>query len=543
MVKLPWPVQSLPPTPDQIQTSSVPSAPGVIPTPHQLSSPVPDHSGHPSPAAPVHASNPRNSTDPLPPGLAPSPPVERADPVPPPTAPPPPAKPTCKSNRTRRPPDRYSSWAKSANTGDDLDRPKTWRQLLKSPSKAKWLKAADEEFSSLLGMETWRLVPRPEKCKVIKSKWGIDYNKVFAPTLRQETFRLLCSLLAIRKWEGCQVDFKTAFLNGRLSEPVYMEQPQGFEDPSHPDWVFGKPTFVGPLIDCLGKRFNIDANDELHHFLSLKIDWDIDQQLIYLSQAHYIEDMQKRFLANDPTTAPTPTDLLFKELVQRKPDKAKTSGPYNQLIGSLLWAVQCTRPNISFAISRLSQFLRNPSDAHWKAGLRVLKYLVATKHLRLCLGGSLTCSGYSDSDWAEDREDRRSTSAYTFRLGNVAISWKSCKQATVLPSSTEAEYKAMSNSCKEGLWLRKLLSELCLQPKAALPLHVDNEGAEALAKNPEHHTRTKHIDARYHFVRHCVRRKRLSILHVSPKEILADMLTKPLACVQLESHRLCFGIV
>jgi hypothetical protein len=66
---------------------------------------------------------------------------------------------------------------------------------------------------------------------------GIDYDKVFAPTLRQETFRLLCSLLAIRKWEGCQVDFKTAFLNGRLSEPVYMEQPQGFEDPSHPDWV------------------------------------------------------------------------------------------------------------------------------------------------------------------------------------------------------------------------------------------------------------------------------------------------------------------
>jgi hypothetical protein len=101
---------------------------------------------------------------------------------------------------------------------------------------------------------------------------------------------------------------------------------------------------------------------------------------------------------------------------------------------------------------------------------------------------------------------------YTFRIGNGSILWKSRKQATVLLSSTEAKYKAMSDSCKEAVWLHNILSELCLQPKEALPLHVDNEGAEASAKNPEHHTQTKHIDARYHFVRHFVKRGRLKIL-------------------------------
>jgi hypothetical protein len=94
----------------------------------------------------------------------------------------------------------------------------------------------------------------------------------------------------------------------------------------------------------------------------------------------------------------------------------------------------------------------------------------------------------------------------------------------------------MSDSCKEAVWLRNILRKLCLRPKSALPLHVDNKGAEALAKNPEHHTWTKHIDARYHFVRHCVKRGRLQIFHVLTVEMLADMLTKPLPRVQLESH-------
>lgn len=377
-----------------------------------------------------------------------------------------------------------------------------------------------------------------------------------------------------------------------------MEQPQGFEDPEHPDWVcevhrslyglkqsprewnielhnallsielrqssfdptlyfrlknkrlvgaiaihvddlavVGEDSFVDDVISRMGQKFTIGADEPLHHFLSLKIARDQSNNLLYLSQSHYIDKIKSRFLADYHLKVYTPTDASFRSLVPRKPEEPPSSGPYNQLIGSLLWAAQCTRPDVSFAVNKLSQFLRDPSDSHWKAALRILHYLCSTKDLRLRLGGSLTCAGFSDSDWAENRSDRRSTSAYTFRIGVGSISWKSRKQATVSLSSTEAEYKAMSDSCKEGIWLRNILSELCLRPKDALPLHVDNEGAEALAKNPEHHTRTKHIDARYHFIRHCVSRGRLSIVHVPTKEMLADMLTKPLPRVQLESHR------
>jgi hypothetical protein len=194
-------------------------------------------------------------------------------------------------------------------------------------------------------------------------------------------------------------------------------------------------------------------------------------------------------------------------------------------------------------VNRLSQHLRDPSEAHWQAATRVLNYLVTTKDLRLRLGGELNCSGFSDSDWAEDHDDRKSTSAYTYRIGDGAISWKSQKQATVSLSSTKAEYKALSDSCKEGLWLCHVLTKLSLRPNTAIPIHVDNEGAEALAKNPEHHARTKHIHARYHFIRECVQTQEVELLHVSTKEMLADMLTKPLSRVLLERHRELFGLV
>ena len=194
-------------------------------------------------------------------------------------------------------------------------------------------------------------------------------------------------------------------------------------------------------------------------------------------------------------------------------------------------------------VNRFSQLLRNPSESHWLAAVRVVCYVITTKSLKQKLGGNLTVSGYFDSNWAEGREDKRSARGYVYWLGVGTISWKLKKQATVLLSSTKAKYKAMLDSCKEGLWLRNILTELSIRPRSALPLHVDNEGAEALANNPEHHSRTKHIDARYHFVRDCVKDDIFQIVHVSTHDMLADMLTKPLPRVLLEKHRLMFGLV
>lgn len=524
------------------------------------------------------------------------------------------------------------NFARQATIPDAVEAPKTWKQLLKSPHKALWMKAAEEEYSSLMGMDTWKLVPRPVRRQIIKSKWifkvkrkveksilklkarlvamgysqvkGEDYDEVFAPTLRLESLRLILSLLASKSWVGRQLDFKTAFLNGLLDEKLYMAQSPGFEDPEHPDWVcevnkalyglkqsprqwnkelhiallrlgltqskydptlyfkivdgrlvgaltthvddlaiVGTQTFVDHVTTDLSKCFEVSVNKELHHFLSLKITRDLSNRALFISQAHYIEDLSAKYLEAAPTKVSTPTDVHFKDLSPKLADENPSPGHYASLIGALLWVAQCTRPDVSFTVNRLSQFLRDPSERHWYAAVQVLSYLVSTKELRLRLGGELVCAGYSDSDWAEDRLDRHSTSAYTYRIGDGAISWKSRKQHTVSLSSTEAEYKAMSDSTKEALWLKNILTELRLRPEHAIPLHVDNEGAEALAQNPSHHSQTKHIHARYHFIRECVQQGDIEVLHVSTKDMLADMLTKPLPRVLLERHRTMFGIV
>lgn len=296
-------------------------------------------------------------------------------------------------------------------------------------------------------------------------------------------------------------------------------------------------------MDRLEQHYKVGQREEINQFLSLKIIRDKKNRLVHLSQLHYISDLHTQFLSRDNTTAHTPTSSAFKDLGPKPDSEASSPGPYSSLIGGLLWVAQSTRADISFAVNRLSQFLHNPSVAHWHAAVRILCYLVTTKDLRLFLGGPSSFCGYSDSDWAENRFDRRSISAYKFCAGCRSISWKSRTQPTVSLSSTEAECKAMSNSCKEAIWLGKILSELHLRTCDPIPLHVDNKGAEALARNPEHHTRTKHIDALYHFIRECVEVGKVKVKHVSTKDMIADMLTRPLSHAMHAHHRKMFGIV
>lgn len=141
-----------------------------------------------------------------------------------------------------------------------------------------------------------------------------------------------------------------------------------------------------------------------------------------MSQQHYSKDLEKRFLTAPSVRFATPTDVNFKDLCSCQDGESASLGPYLSLIGALLWVSQCTRADVAFAVNRLSQFLRDPSESHWFAALRVLNYLITTKHLQLCLGGDLNLSGYSNSDWAEDRETRHSTSTYTFRIGQGLVS-------------------------------------------------------------------------------------------------------------------------
>jgi hypothetical protein len=142
--------------------------------------------------------------------------------------------------------------------------------------------------------------------------------------------------------------------------------------------VVGEDSFVDSIISSLGAKFKIGADKDLHHFLSIKLTCDHDNKFLYMSQSHYIDDMVSRFLNGTHTATRAPTSSIFKDLVKRTTNEDPSPGPYSQLIGSLLWISQCTRPDVSFAVNKLSQFLRDPSSSHWSAALKILNQITST---------------------------------------------------------------------------------------------------------------------------------------------------------------------
>lgn len=209
---------------------------------------------------------------------------------------------------------------------------------------------------------------------------------------------------------------------------------------------------------------------------------------------------------------------------------------YQCAIGSLMYAMTQTRPDIAYAVSTLSQFAHNPDETHWKALKRVFRYIRGTLDVTIKYksdtSGRLQLLGYSDSDWGGDLETRKSTSGYVFQLANGPVSWCSKRQKTVALSSCEAEYMALTETTKEAVWMRGLLQELGLKGFNSVAIRMDNQGAMALAKNPEFHARTKHIDIRHHYIREVESRGLIHLNYVPTADMAADGLTKPLSTVK-----------
>jgi hypothetical protein len=219
---------------------------------------------------------------------------------------------------------------------------------------------------------------------------------------------------------------------------------------------------------------------------------------------------------------------------------------YASILGALMYAMLGTRPDLAFAVSSLSRFSSNPGPSHWVALKRVLRYLHATADRKLTYGLSTSSArgssgssgssgsklpilGYCDADYAGSLDDRRSMSAYVFLIAGGAVSWQAQKQDLVTLSTVEAEYVAATPASKEAVWLRALLQGLGLQPAGATTILTDSQGSIALAKNPEHHQRSKHIDVRYHFVRELLANQTIEMVYVPSAQNVADQLTKPLS--------------
>jgi hypothetical protein len=204
---------------------------------------------------------------------------------------------------------------------------------------------------------------------------------------------------------------------------------------------------------------------------------------------------------------------------------------YQSYVGTLMYAMLGTRPDIAFSVACVSRYASNPTPAHMKAVKRIFSYLHGTLDLRLTFRGDLAdLSGYSDSDWGGDPSTFRSTAGFVFNIGSGAISWSSKRQPTVALSTCEAEYRAQTQASKEAIWLRQLLQNLIPleQTPYATIIYCDNQGAIALAKDPKYHPRTKYIGVEQHWIREKIQNEEVELQYIETKKQVADGLTKPL---------------
>ena len=236
--------------------------------------------------------------------------------------------------------------------------------------------------------------------------------------------------------------------------------------------------------------------------------------------------MLEDFGLSQAKTVSTPANL--NEKLKRDDGSSKLMDPtlYQSMVGSLLYAAIATRPDISQAVGAVSRYCSNPSEAHLTVVKKILRYLKETINLGLKYEKleSSTLVVYSDVDWAGDLDDRHSTSGNLFLFARGPVSWLSKKQSTVALSTAEAEYMLLCGATQEAVWLRQLLSDVKFCQEEPTVIKEDNP----IARNPVSHSRTKHIDIKYHYVRDPILDGYVTLKYCSTEQMIADLLTKPL---------------
>ncbi|GKV37976.1 hypothetical protein SLEP1_g45935 [Rubroshorea leprosula] len=430
---------------------------------------------------------------------------------------------------------------------------------------------------------------------------GFDYFNTFSPVIKPTTIRTVLSLAVSHGWPIQHLDVNNAFLHGKLEETLYMQQPPGFVDSDKPHFVcrltkslYGlkqaprawfrelkafilsqgfynsksdsslfvyhkdstrlyflvyaddilltgnDSSLLRSLVHKMGQCFSLKDLGPFTFFLGIEA---IQTPAgLLLSQHKYILDILCR--ANMDAAKLVSTPLPFSANLSSSAGSAlSNSSEYRCILGSLQY-LTLTRPDISFAVSRLSQYMHQPTDLHWQALKRVLRYLRGTVYHGLLLRPqpSLSLHAYSDSDWAGDRDSSISTTSYVVFLGSNPISWRAAKQQAVARSSTEAKYRALAATASELIWVRNLLSELGVSVPRSPAIFCDNVSATYLSVNPVLHSRMKHIAIDLHFVRDLMDRGFLHVSHISTHDQLADGLTKPLSSARFCLLRSKLGI-
>ena len=402
-----------------------------------------------------------------------------------------------------------------------------------------------------------------------------------------------------------QMDVVTAFLNGTVDEDIYMKQPEGYVQPGKEQLVcklkkslYGlkqsprcwyraleeymksigftqtdadpcvfvrtgsKLTIVAVYVDDLilitetvdemkelkselKSRFRMKDMGKLHYCLGISVEYDVNLKSLWLHQKQYSLNILDKYGLSEAKVVSTPADLNVK--LEKNDSVSKLVDPlnYQSVVGSLLYVAIATRPDIAQAVGAVSKFRSKPTEAYLTAVKRILRYLKGTVNLALKYqqSGDGVLVGYSDADCANDPDDRHSTTGNLFLMAGGAISWLSKKQAVVALSSSESEYIALCSATQEAVWIQKLLSHLTIPDEVKpITLMEDNQGTIAIAKNPVTHSRTKHIDIRFHFVREAVQSGIIELKYCASENMIADLLTKPLSRGHFELLRYALGL-
>ena len=290
---------------------------------------------------------------------------------------------------------------------------------------------------------------------------------------------------------------------------------------------------VQELKAQLAREFDMKDLGPANKILGMQIHRDRRNRKIWLSQKNYLKKILRRFNMQDCKPISTPLPINHKLSSGMSPSSEAermemSRVPYASAVGSLMFAMICTRPDIAQAVGAVSRFMADPGKEHWSMVKRILRYIKVTSNVALCYGGSeFTVKGYVDSDFAGDLDKRKSTTGYVFTLAGGAVSWVSKLQTVVALSTTEAEYMAATQACKEAIWIQRLLEELG-HKQEKITLFCDSQSALHLARNPAFHSRTKHIGVQYHFVREVVEKGNVDMKKIHTKDNLADALTKPI---------------
>lgn len=291
----------------------------------------------------------------------------------------------------------------------------------------------------------------------------------------------------------------------------------------------------------LHECFHLKDLGKLKYFLGIEVAHGSDG--LFLSQRKYVLDIlsETGMLGAKPSMIPMEQNL---KLTTNSGTPLADPSCYRHLVGRLIY-LTVTRPDISYAVHILSQFMNLPYTEHMDAAMRVLRYLKSTPGQGLMLRpvNVFQIHGFCDADWASCPITRRSLTGYFICLGSSPISWRTKKQSMVSRSTAEAEYRAMATTCSELLWLRSLLGAFPIRLQGPMRMYCDNQAALHIASNPVFHERTKHIEIDCHFIRDHIKRRALVATYMPSKRQLADVFTKALSGKTFSSIISKLGVV